>query len=68
MDSVRRVGQRIVDLFAHPAGMAARPMARILNLVNAAANRRVADLLELGGEQLGQIEGLRVFEISESMR
>lgn len=24
--------------------------------------------LELGGVQLGQIEGLRVFEISESMR
>jgi hypothetical protein len=24
--------------------------------------------LELGGEQLRQIEGLRVFEISESMR
>src|SRR5207244_1344638 len=51
MDPARRVGQWIVDLFAHPAGTAAGPMARVLNFFNAAANRRVADVLELRASQ-----------------
>ena len=32
MNPLRRVGQQITDLFAHPGGLATRPMAKPLNL------------------------------------
>jgi arsenite methyltransferase len=53
---VRRVGQWVVDHFAHPGGWATRPMATTLKLFNTAANRRVADLL-------GVEPGQRVLEV-----
>lgn len=53
---MRRLGQRLVDLFAHPQGWAAGPMALVLNTVNHRANDVVAEVLGVGG-------GDRVLEV-----
>jgi SAM-dependent methyltransferase len=39
----RPLGERITELFAHPGGRAARPMASVLNFFNRAGNRLIAD-------------------------
>lgn len=55
-DSVRRVTGRVIELFAHPGGLAARPMATVLNLVNGASGERAAGAL-------GVRPGDRVLEV-----
>ena len=42
---VRRIGEEITELFAHPGGWAARPMKHALNFFNGRSNRRVAEVL-----------------------
>ena len=44
---VRRVGEEITELFAHPGGWAARPMAHALNFFNRRGNQRVAAALAI---------------------
>ncbi len=56
MRLVRSLSQRVVDLFGHPAGLAAEPMARTLNIVNRAGNQRMADFV-------GARPGDRVLEV-----
>jgi len=51
-----RVGQEITELFAHPGGRAARPMAHVLNFFNRRGNQLVAGALEVR-------PGQRVLEI-----
>ena len=44
---VRRIGEDVTELFAHPGGRAARPMAYVLNFFNRRGNRLVASALEV---------------------
>src|SRR6266498_4470088 len=44
---LRRVGEQVTELFAHPGGSAARPMAHVLNFFNRRGNRLVADALDV---------------------
>lgn len=53
---IERFGAPIVELFAHPAGRAARPMARVLNFFNRQTGQRAA-------AALGVTPGQRVLEI-----
>ena len=53
---MRRVGTQLVDLFAHPEGQAARPMAHILNFFNRRSGQRAA-------AAVGVRPGQRVLEI-----
>jgi len=53
---IRRIGEDVTELFAHPGGRAARPMVYALNFFNRRGNRLVADALEIG-------PGHRVLEI-----
>ena len=51
-----RVGEEVTELFAHPGGWAARPMAHVLNFFNRRGNQLVAGALEVR-------PGQRVLEI-----
>jgi SAM-dependent methyltransferase len=42
-----RVGEEVTELFAHPGGWAARPMAHVLNFFNRRGNQLVAGALEV---------------------
>jgi len=44
---VRRAGEEITELFAHPGGWAARPMVLALNFFNRRGNRLVAGALDI---------------------
>jgi len=53
---LRRVGNQVVDLFGHPGGRAARPMAHVLNFFNHRTGERAAPAL-------GVRPGHRVLEV-----
>jgi arsenite methyltransferase len=53
---VRRIGEDVTELFAHPGGWAARPMVHALNFFNRRGNRLVASAL-------GTRPGDRVLEV-----
>jgi len=53
---VRRIGEDVTELFAHPGGWAAGPMVHVLNFFNRRGNRLVADAL-------GVRPGHRVLEV-----
>ena len=44
---VRRIGEGVTELFAHPGGWAARPMLHVLNFFNRRGNRLVATALDI---------------------
>src|SRR5438477_2383 len=44
---VRRIGEDVTELFAHPGGRAARPMVYVLNFFNRRGNRLVASALDV---------------------
>jgi len=44
---VRRIGEDVTELFAHPGGWAARPMVYVLNFFNRRGNRFVASALDV---------------------
>lgn len=53
---LRRVGNQVIDLFGHPGGRAARPMAHVLNFFNHRSGERAA-------AALGVRPGHRVLEV-----
>lgn len=56
LEPLRRVGEEVTELFAHPAGRMARPMVHVLNFFNGRANRLVASALDVRpGHQLLEV-------------